>query len=102
MTMPHRYMFLAVFTLLALINVASGATEACLPAGQRKSGMNINFYQYSLKDSSTYSNAAYMAYGYASKTKLGSVGGQTDISINYNIPCVSSSGTFPCPQEDSY
>ncbi|CAH1828128.1 unnamed protein product [Saccharomyces cerevisiae] len=102
MTMPHRYMFLAVFTLLALINVASGATEACLPAGQRKSGMNINFYQYSLKDSSTYSNAAYMAYGYASKTKLGSVGGQTDISIDYNIPCVSSSGTFPCPQEDSY
>ncbi|CAI5229852.1 ASB_HP2_G0000920.mRNA.1.CDS.1 [Saccharomyces cerevisiae] len=102
MTMPHRYMFLAVFTLLALINVASGATEACLPAGQRKSGMNINFYQYSLKDSSTYSNAAYMAYGYASKTKLGSVGGQTDISIDYNIPCVSSSDTFPCPQEDSY
>ncbi|CAI5021472.1 CGH_1_HP_G0093310.mRNA.1.CDS.1 [Saccharomyces cerevisiae] len=102
MTMPHRYMFLAVFTLLALINVASGATEACLPAGQRKSGMNINFYQYSLKDSSTYSNAAYMAYGYASKTKLGSVGGQTDISIDYNIPCVSSSGTFPCPQEDAY
>ncbi|CAI6383352.1 AEL_HP2_G0000500.mRNA.1.CDS.1 [Saccharomyces cerevisiae] len=102
MTMPHRYMFLAVFTLLALINVASGATEACLPAGQRKSGMNVNFYQYSLMDSSTYSNAAYMAYGYASKTKLGSVGGQTDISIDYNIPCVSSSGTFPCPQEDSY
>ncbi|CAI4247113.1 ADI_G0000990.mRNA.1.CDS.1 [Saccharomyces cerevisiae] len=102
MTMPHRYMFLAVFTLLALINVASGATEACLLAGQRKSGMNINFYQYSLKDSSTYSNAAYMAYGYASKTKLGSVGGQTDISIDYNIPCVSSSDTFPCPQEDSY
>nr|AIM19549.1 FLO1 weakly flocculating variant [Saccharomyces cerevisiae] len=102
MTMPHRYMFLAVFTLLALTSVASGATEACLPAGQRKSGMNINFYQYSLKDSSTYSNAAYMAYGYASKTKLGSVGGQTDISIDYNIPCVSSSGTFPCPQEDSY
>ncbi|CAI4245330.1 CAS_1a_G0000810.mRNA.1.CDS.1 [Saccharomyces cerevisiae] len=102
MTMPHRYMFLAVFTLLALINVASGATEACLPAGQRKSGMNINFYQYSLKDSSTYSNAAYMAYQYADKVKLGSVSGQTDISINYNLPCVTTSGTYQCPQEDAY
>ncbi|CAI4241486.1 BDN_1c_G0000790.mRNA.1.CDS.1 [Saccharomyces cerevisiae] len=100
--MPHRYMFLAVFTLLALINVASGATEACLPAGQRKSGMNINFYQYSLKDSSTYSNAAYMAYQYADKVKLGSVSGQTDISINYNLPCVTTSGTYQCPQEDAY
>ncbi|CAI4240136.1 BAF_collapsed_G0000820.mRNA.1.CDS.1 [Saccharomyces cerevisiae] len=100
--MPHRYMFLAVFTLLALINVASGATEACLPAGQRKSGMNINFYQYSLKDSSTYSNAAYMAYQYADKVKLGSVSGQTDISINYNVPCVTTSGTYQCPQEDLY
>ncbi|KAJ1051706.1 hypothetical protein FZC28_6444g119 [Saccharomyces cerevisiae] len=102
MTIAHHCIFLVILAFLALINVASGATEACLPAGQRKSGMNINFYQYSLKDSSTYSNAAYMAYGYASKTKLGSVGGQTDISIDYNIPCVSSSGTFPCPQEDSY
>ncbi|CAI4962492.1 CPS_HP_G0047180.mRNA.1.CDS.1 [Saccharomyces cerevisiae] len=102
MTMPHRYMFLAVFTLLALINVASGATEACLPANPMKNGMNVNFYQYSLGDNSTYSNAAYMAYQYADKVKLGSVSGQTNISINYNVPCVSSSGTFPCPQKDLY
>ncbi|CAI6523811.1 ALI_HP2_G0020720.mRNA.1.CDS.1 [Saccharomyces cerevisiae] len=52
-------------------------------------------------DSSTYSNAAYMAYQYANEAKLGSVGGQTTISINYDIPCVSDFGTFSCPQEDS-
>ena len=63
--------------------------------------MNINFYQYTLMDSSTYSNAAYMAYQYANEAKLGSVGGQTTISINYDIPCVSDFGTFSCPQEDS-
>ncbi|CAI5211290.1 ANM_HP_G0273130.mRNA.1.CDS.1 [Saccharomyces cerevisiae] len=102
MTIAHHCIFLVILAFLELLNVASGATEACLPAGQRKSGMNINFYQYSLMDSSTYSNAAYMAYGYASKTKLGSVGGQTDISINYNLPCVTTSGTYQCPQEDVY
>ncbi|CAI6443739.1 CBM_HP2_G0000020.mRNA.1.CDS.1 [Saccharomyces cerevisiae] len=53
-------------------------------------------------DSSTYSNAAYMAYKYADKVKLGSVSGQTDISINYNLPCVTTSGTYQCPQEDAY
>ncbi|CAI5162468.1 ATV_HP_G0059220.mRNA.1.CDS.1 [Saccharomyces cerevisiae] len=102
MSLAHYCLLLAIVTLLGLANVISATTAACLPANSRKNGMNVNFYQYSLMDSSTYSNAAYMAYGYASKTKLGSVGGQTDISIDYNIPCVSSSGTFPCPQEDSY
>ncbi|CAI4545600.1 AQG_2a_G0025870.mRNA.1.CDS.1 [Saccharomyces cerevisiae] len=102
MTIAHHCIFLVILAFLELLNVASGSMEACLPVGPRKSGMNINFYQYSLRDSSTYSNAAYMAYGYASKTKLGSVGGQTDISIDYNIPCVTLSGTFPCPQEDIY
>ena len=43
--------------------------------------------RYSLKDSSTYSNADYMAHGYADKEKLGSVGGQTKISIDYDLPC---------------
>ncbi|AJU25613.1 Flo5p, partial [Saccharomyces cerevisiae YJM1615] len=102
MTIAHHCIFLVILAFLALINVASGATEACLPGNSRKNGMNINFYQYSLKDSFTYSNAAYMAYGYASKTKLGSVGGQTNISINYRVPCVTTSGTYPCPQEDLY
>ena len=41
--------------------------------------MNINFYGYSLKDSSMHSNAAYIACEYSSKTKLGHVSGQTDI-----------------------
>ncbi|CAI5188484.1 ANL_HP_G0134670.mRNA.1.CDS.1 [Saccharomyces cerevisiae] len=102
MTIAHHCIFLVILAFLELLNVASGATEACLPAGQRKSGMNINFYQYSLMDSSTYSNAAYMAYQYADKVKLGSVSGQTNISINYNLPCVTTSGTYQCPQEDVY
>ena len=97
----HRYVFLALFAFLALLKVASGSIEACLPEGQRKNGMNINFYQYSLMDSSTYSNAAYMAYQYANKAKLGSVAGQTTISIHYDIPCVGFFETFSCPEEDS-
>ncbi|CAI1797562.1 hypothetical protein SEUBUCD646_0A00950 [Saccharomyces eubayanus] len=100
-SMSHRYMFLAVFAFLALVNVASGSTTACLPAGVRKNGMDVNFYKYTLKDSTTYSYPGYMAYGYASGQKLGSVGGQTKTSIDYNIPCVSSSGTFACPQGDA-
>ncbi|QID83225.1 flocculation protein flo5 [Saccharomyces pastorianus] len=63
--------------------------------------MDVNFYKYTLKDSTTYSYPGYMAYGYASGQKLGSVGGQTKTSIDYNIPCVSSSGTFACPQGDA-
>ena len=102
MTIAHHCIFLVILAFLELLNVASGSTQACLPVGPRKNGMNINFYQYTLMDSFTCSNATYMAYGYASKTKLGSVGGQTDISIDYNIPCVTLSGTFPCPQEDAY
>ena len=99
--MSHCYMLLTVFAFLALVNIASGSTEACLPAGERKNGMNINFYQYSLRDSSTYSYPGYMAYGYAATQKLGSVGGQTIISIDYNIPCDTGDETFPCPQEDA-
>ncbi|EHN01382.1 Flo10p [Saccharomyces cerevisiae x Saccharomyces kudriavzevii VIN7] len=97
---PPHSMFLAVLSFSALINVALGATEACLPAGEKKSGMNINFYQYSLKDSSTYSNPSYMAYGYADKDKLGSVSGQTELSIDYSIPCNGASNTCAC--EDDY
>ncbi|CAI4600025.1 ADI_G0029150.mRNA.1.CDS.1 [Saccharomyces cerevisiae] len=101
MTIAHHCIFLVILAFLELLNVASGSMEACLPDGEKKNGMNINFYQYTLMDSSTYSNAAYMAYEYANEAKLGSVGGQTTISINYDIPCVSDFGTFSCPQEDS-
>ncbi|CAI4526442.1 CPG_1a_G0025570.mRNA.1.CDS.1 [Saccharomyces cerevisiae] len=101
MTIAHHCIFLVILAFLELLNVASGSMEACLPDGEKKNGMNINFYQYTLMDSSTYSNAAYMAYQYANEAKLGSVGGQTTISINYDIPCVSDFGTFSCPQEDS-
>ncbi|CAI6379995.1 CNT_HP2_G0000010.mRNA.1.CDS.1 [Saccharomyces cerevisiae] len=102
MSLAHYCLLLAIVTLLGLANVVSATTAACLPANSRKNGMNVNFYQYSLMDSSTYSNAAYMAYQYADKVKLGSVSGQTDISINYNLPCVTTSGTYQCPQEDAY
>ncbi|CAI5053885.1 ATV_HP_G0024030.mRNA.1.CDS.1 [Saccharomyces cerevisiae] len=102
MSLAHYCLLLAIVTLLGLANVISATTAACLPANSRKNGMNVNFYQYSLMDSSTYSNAAYMAYQYADKVKLGSVSGQTDISINYNLPCVTTSGTYQCPQEDAY
>nr|BBF98343.1 flox protein [Saccharomyces cerevisiae] len=102
MSLAHYCLLLAIVTLLGLANVVSATTAACLPSNSRKNGMNVNFYQYSLMDSSTYSNAAYMAYQYADKVKLGSVSGQTDISINYNLPCVTTSGTYQCPQEDAY
>ncbi|CAI4911919.1 CRE_HP_G0010870.mRNA.1.CDS.1 [Saccharomyces cerevisiae] len=102
MSLAHYCLLLAIVTLLGLANVVSATTAACLPANSRKNGMNVNFYQYSLMDSSTYFNAAYMAYQYADKVKLGSVSGQTDISINYNLPCVTTSGTYQCPQEDAY
>ncbi|KOG98413.1 Flo10p DI49_3472, partial [Saccharomyces eubayanus] len=97
--MSRHYIFSTVLAFLALVNVTSGSTEACLPSGEKKSGMNINFYQYTLKDSSTYSNPEYMAHGYADKEKLGSVSGQTKISIDYNIPC--SSETCDCDDESS-
>ncbi|CAI4521983.1 CPA_1a_G0025610.mRNA.1.CDS.1 [Saccharomyces cerevisiae] len=100
--MSHHYIFLALFTFLATFNVASGSTQACLPAGQRKNGMNVNFYKYALMDSTTYSYPQYMASGYASTQKLGSVSEQTDISINYDLSCVTWFGTFKCPQSDAY
>ncbi|CAI4245286.1 AKH_1a_G0000880.mRNA.1.CDS.1 [Saccharomyces cerevisiae] len=34
--------------------------------------------------------------------ELGSVGGQTDFSIDYDLSCVISSGTFKCAQSDAY
>ncbi|CAE6505416.1 AEH_G0034660.mRNA.1.CDS.1 [Saccharomyces cerevisiae] len=63
--------------------------------------MTINFYQYSLKDSSTYSNPSYMAYGYADAEKLGSVSGQTKLSIDYSIPCNGASDTCACSDDDA-
>nr|4GQ7_A Chain A, Flocculin [Saccharomyces pastorianus] len=59
------------------------ATQACLPVGSRKNGMNVNFYKYSLQDSTTYSDPQYMAYKYSDTKKLGSVSGQTHLSIYY-------------------
>ncbi|CAI4244301.1 AEL_collapsed_G0000900.mRNA.1.CDS.1 [Saccharomyces cerevisiae] len=64
--MPYNYLFLALFTYLATSNVVSGSTQACLPVGPRKNGMNVNFYKYSLLDSTTYSYPQYMTSGYAS------------------------------------
>ena len=49
--------------------------------------MNVNFYEYALGDTSTYADSEYMASGYANTTKLGSVSGQTSLSIYYNTPC---------------
>ena len=72
-----------------------------MPAGEKKNGMTINFYQYSLKDSSTYSNPSYMAYGYADAEKLGSVSGQTKLSIDYSIPCNGASDTCACSDDDA-
>lgn len=101
MPVAARYIFLTGLFLLSVANVALGTTEACLPAGEKKNGMTINFYQYSLKDSSTYSNPSYMAYGYADAEKLGSVSGQTKLSIDYSIPCNGASDTCACSDDDA-
>ncbi|CAI4938949.1 BAD_HP_G0021730.mRNA.1.CDS.1 [Saccharomyces cerevisiae] len=101
MPVAARYIFLTGLFLLSVANVALGTTEACLPAGEKKNGMTINFYKYSLKDSSTYSNPSYMAYGYADAEKLGSVSGQTKLSIDYSIPCNGASDTCACSDDDA-
>ncbi|CAI4617213.1 AEG_G0034860.mRNA.1.CDS.1 [Saccharomyces cerevisiae] len=101
MPVAARYIFLTGLFLRSVANVALGTTEACLPAGEKKNGMTINFYQYSLKDSSTYSNPSYMAYGYADAEKLGSVSGQTKLSIDYSIPCNGASDTCACSDDDA-
>ncbi|CAI4713409.1 CEI_1a_G0038830.mRNA.1.CDS.1 [Saccharomyces cerevisiae] len=101
MPVAAQYIFLTGLFLLSVANVALGTTEACLPAGEKKNGMTINFYQYSLKDSSTYSNPSYMAYGYADAEKLGSVSGQTKLSIDYSIPCNGASDTCACSDDDA-
>ncbi|KAM5426092.1 Flo10p [Saccharomyces cerevisiae] len=101
MPVAARYIYLTGLFLLSVANVALGTTEACLPAGEKKNGMTINFYQYSLKDSSTYSNPSYMAYGYADAEKLGSVSGQTKLSIDYSIPCNGASDTCACSDDDA-
>ena len=93
-------MLLTGLFFLALVKGALGTTEACLPTGEKKNGMVINFYQYEIKDSSTYSNPAYMAYEYADKEKMGSVSGQTKLSIDYSIPC-NASDNCPCSDDDS-
>ncbi|CAI1561057.1 hypothetical protein SEUBUCD646_0L00180 [Saccharomyces eubayanus] len=83
----YNYLFSAALAFLALTDAASASTEACLPTNERKNGMNINFYEYALGDESTYTDPTYMASGYANTKKLGSVSGQTDLSIYYNTPC---------------
>ena len=93
-----NYLVSASFAFLALSGTVSATTEACLPTNKRKNGMNINFYEYALGDTSTYANPAYMAYEYANTTKIGSVTGQTSLSIYYNPPC---SGTPTCSDDDS-
>ncbi|KOG99772.1 uncharacterized protein DI49_1606, partial [Saccharomyces eubayanus] len=94
----HHRVFSALLAFLALANAASASTEACLPTNERENGMNINFYEYALGDKSTYTDSAYMAYGYANTKKVGSVSGQTALSIYYDIPCDS---TPTCSDDDS-
>ncbi|CAI4060779.1 uncharacterized protein SKDI_06G0150 [Saccharomyces kudriavzevii IFO 1802] len=85
----RRSIFSAVLALLALANTTSANTEACLPTNEREDGMNINFYEYMLGDTSTYTDPAYMGYGYANTKNLGSVSGQTELSVYYSSPCDS-------------
>ena len=42
-----------------------------------------------------------MAYGYADAEKLGSVSGQTKLSIDYSIPCNGASDTCACSDDDA-
>lgn len=52
--------------------------------------MNINFYEYTIGDKTTYLEPEYMGYKYSDTKKLGSVSGQTDLSIYYSPPCEST------------
>ena len=85
----QRSVFSALLAFLALANTTSASTEACLPTNQREDGMNINFYEYALGDTATYTESTYMGYEYSDTKKLGSISGQTNLSINYSPPCVS-------------
>ena len=79
--------FSALLAFLVLANTTSADTEACLPTNERKNGMNINFYEYTLGDITTYREPAYMGYEFSDTEKLGSVSGQTGLSIYYRSPC---------------
>ncbi|GMC35839.1 unnamed protein product [Saccharomyces cerevisiae] len=90
MTIAHHCIFLVILAFLELLNVASGSTQACLPVGPRKNGMNINFYEYTICDKTTYLEPEYMGYKYSDTKKLGSVSGQTYLSIYFSPNPVST------------
>ncbi|CAD6622821.1 AMH_1a_G0016440.mRNA.1.CDS.1 [Saccharomyces cerevisiae] len=86
MSIPHS-VFSALLAFVALATTTLASTEACLPTNKREDGMNINFYEYTLGDKTTYLEPEYMGYEYSDTKKLGSVSGQTDLSIYYSPPC---------------
>ncbi|CAI4946724.1 ANL_HP_G0016150.mRNA.1.CDS.1 [Saccharomyces cerevisiae] len=89
MSIPHS-VFSAVLVFVALATTTLASTEACLPTNIREDGMNINFYEYTIGDKTTYLEPEYMGYKYSDTKKLGSVSGQTDLSIYYSPPCEST------------
>ncbi|CAI6525558.1 ASN_HP2_G0016060.mRNA.1.CDS.1 [Saccharomyces cerevisiae] len=89
MSIPHS-VFSAVLVFVALATTTLASTEACLPTNKREDGMNINFYEYTIGDKTTYLEPEYMGYKYSDTKKLGSVSGQTDLSIYYSPPCEST------------
>ncbi|CAD6469106.1 CBK_G0016800.mRNA.1.CDS.1 [Saccharomyces cerevisiae] len=89
MSIPHS-VFSAVLVFVALATTTLASTEACLPTNKREDGMNINFYEYTIGDKTTYLEPEYMGYEYSDTKKLGSVSGQTDLSIYYSPPCEST------------
>ncbi|CAI4432436.1 CQS_1a_G0015520.mRNA.1.CDS.1 [Saccharomyces cerevisiae] len=89
MSIPHSVLS-AVLVFVALATTTLASTEACLPTNKREDGMNINFYEYTIGDKTTYLEPEYMGYKYTNTKKLGSVSGQTDLSIYYSPPCEST------------
>ncbi|CAD6623099.1 HN1_G0049630.mRNA.1.CDS.1 [Saccharomyces cerevisiae] len=89
MSIPHS-VFSALLVFVALATTTLASTEACLPTNKREDGMNINFYEYTIGDKTTYLEPEYMGYEYSDTKKLGSVSGQTDLSIYYSPPCEST------------
>ncbi|CAI4433573.1 BMC_2a_G0016740.mRNA.1.CDS.1 [Saccharomyces cerevisiae] len=89
MSIPHS-VFSALLVFVALATTTLASTEACLPTNKREDGMNINFYEYTIGDQTTYLEPEYMGYEYSNTKKLGSVSGQTDLSIYYSPPCEST------------
>ncbi|CAI4518559.1 BCN_G0018100.mRNA.1.CDS.1 [Saccharomyces cerevisiae] len=96
MSIPHS-VFSAVLVFVALATTTLASTEACLPTNKREDGMNINFYEYTIGDKTTYLEPEYMGYKYSDTKKLGSSACEsTPTCVNYAVLKRDEDGYDPC------